>query len=91
MPTDVLSSGGDEAGVGFFGHVVVVMVEAAAGDAVAKGERVQLRQIAVAHQVGPQPAVRRPQRIVDEDRHEPIFAGWRTGERMILGLGSSIR
>ena len=51
------------------GDVVVVALEAPARDAVRGGERVQLVERRVADQVRPEPAVRRPSRRVDEDRH----------------------
>ena len=72
-PSTCAGARGDEPRVRLIGHVVVVAVEPAAGDAVRLGERVQLVQVAVADQMRPQPAVRRPARIVDQDRHEPIL------------------
>ena len=60
-------AGGDQTPVRLIGHVVVVAIEAAARDAVRRGERVELLQARVAHKVRPQPAVCRPARIVDQD------------------------
>ena len=61
-PATWLRTGGDEPRVRLIGHVVVVEVEAATGDAVRLGERVQLVEVAIADQMRPQPAVRRPAR-----------------------------
>ena len=78
VPVHMARTGGDQSRVRLIGHVVVVAVEATTGDAVRLGERVQLVEVGIADQVRPQPAVRRPARIVDQDRHEPIL---RTGCR----------
>ncbi len=72
-PDDVLGSGGDQPCVRFVGNVVVVAIETAAGDPVGGGEVVELVQVAVAHQMRPEPAVGGPERVVDQDRHEPIL------------------
>ena len=79
----VLSSRRDESRVGLVGHVVVVEIEAAAGDAVRRGEGVQLLEVGVADQVRPEAAMRRPARIVDQDRHVQIL---RTGAATRAGL-----
>src|SRR4029078_1327460 len=50
-------------------HVVVVPFEASARDAVRGGERVQLVQRGAGAEMGPETAVRRPGRWVDQDRH----------------------
>ena len=62
VAVDVHGAGGDEPGVRLVGHVVVIAIESAARDAVRRGERVQLVEVAVADQMRPQPAVRGPQR-----------------------------
>ena len=69
MTVDVVRAGGDESRVRLFGDVVVVAVEAASGDVVGIGERVQFVEIGIADQVRPQSAVRRPARIVDQYGH----------------------
>ena len=66
---DRLGTGGDDLVVPLGGHVVVVPVEAALGDAERPGEDVQLVVVGVAGQVRPEPAVASGVRRVDQDRH----------------------
>ena len=70
FPTlDMLGAGGDETRVSVVGDVVVVEIETSTGDAVGRGEGVELFQIVIAHEMCPQSAVGGPARIVDQDRH----------------------
>jgi hypothetical protein len=73
MAVHVAGTGGDQAGVRLIGHVVVVSVESATGNPIRGGEGVELVQIGITDEMSPQAAVRRPQRIVDQDRHVPIL------------------
>lgn len=73
MTVDVLGTRGDQSCVGFFGYVVVVAVEAAAGDAVQRCEVVELLERPIAHQMSPKSVVRGPPRVVDQDRHITIL------------------
>ena len=66
---DKARAGTDDVGVELGRHVVVVALERPLGDAGPGREGVQLAQLGVAHQVGPQPPVRRPARQVDEQSH----------------------
>ena len=79
-------AGGDDVVVPLGGDVVVVAVEAALGDAQAPGEDVQLVEVRVAHQMRPHAAVRRPERVVDEDRHDPILRRHAGPDRALLRL-----
>ena len=60
-------TGGEEPRQRVLGNVVVVAVESAGRDALLLGERVQLGQIRVADEMRPQPAVRGPDGVVDEN------------------------
>jgi hypothetical protein len=93
VPVHVLRASGDETVVRLVRHVVVVAVEAATRDPVGGGERVELGEIRVAHQVRPQAAMRRPARIVDEDGHPAIiFTGdCRDTRACAFAVGRGIR
>ena len=52
------------------GHVVVVALEAAFGDAGRAGEGVQLLEGLVADEVAPEPATAGPGRLVHENGHD---------------------
>ncbi len=71
----MLGATGDELGDEVVRNVVVISVEAARRDVVDPGEGVQLVKALVADQVRPEPAVRGPERIVDEDGHDSIVEG----------------
>jgi len=73
VPVDVLGAGGDQSRMGFFRHVIVIAVEAAARNSVRRCEVVELLQRAIAHQVRPKSVVRGPPRVVDQDPHMTIL------------------
>lgn len=69
MAAHVLGAGGDEPGERVFGNVVVVEVEGAGGDALGIREGVQFGETAVADEVGPEPIMGVPARVVDQNGH----------------------
>ena len=75
MRADLLGAARDQARDRVLRDVVVVAIECTRRDAVGRREGVQLIQVAVRDQVGPQPAVGGPHRGVDENGHPPILGG----------------
>ena len=69
----VHSAGGEESRQCVLGDVVVVQVEGAPGKPLRGRERMQLAEVRVADQVRPEPSVRRPDRVVDENGHAAIL------------------
>ncbi len=88
VPVHVLGAGGDQPRERLVRDVVVIQVESAARDAVGGREGMELIERGVTHQVRPQPAVRRPARIVDEDRHDPSLGrpAWRAARWECAGI-----
>jgi len=66
---DLQRAGGDELGSMLVGHVVVVTLEPSAREPGRVGERPELVERLVAHEVAPLPAAPPPPGLVDQDRH----------------------
>lgn len=77
-----------QAGHGVGGNVVVVAIESALRNALRGRERVQLVEALVADEVRPQPAVRRPHRVIDEYGHTPSIGLERMSDVDFAASGS---
>lgn len=65
-----MCAAGDEPRQSFFGHVIVIDIEAPYRQVLGPSEGMQFLEIVVANQMCPESAVCGPQRIIDENCHE---------------------